>query len=556
MNTLQMKYFSLFFIFFIFGQSGFGQTAEDWYKKGVTSYEAKKFEDGIVFFTRAIENGHIPLKCAYYYRGNAKRDLGKTLEAIDDYDKAIKLDPDYTYAYNNRGVAKENLGKSQDAINDFDKVIQLNPNYAHAYYNRGIAKMTLNKSQDAIDDFDKAIQLRLADADVYCRRGASKQSLDKYQDAIDDYDKAIQLNPDDAFAYNNRGVSKQNLGKYQDAIDDYDKAIQLDPDYTEVYYSRGASKQNLGKYQDAIDDYDKAIQLNPDDTFAYNNRGYAYLQLKNYQKAIENWEMMKKVAKSDYIPYFNYIDEARAKLAALNEKPSLYIFIVGIENYTSCFARLNYSTDDAYYLQKYFISQKGMAIPDENIKLITDNKATKDNILYELKLHADKAKENDLFIFFFSGHGVEGHLVPYNNICNEKSSFIKHSDISNYLKKCKAKNKFLLFDSCNSSEKGAPKLEEQFNKDLKTSKGALSVLLSSSSDQSSLESDGAQHGYFTHFLIKGMEGEADENKNGIVTLGELSKYVTFEVQTGTNNSQIPQLIEGADENLPISIVKK
>ena len=62
-------------------------------------------------------------------------------------------------AYNNRGAAYYYLGQYQRAIEDYDKAIQLDPDYATAYYNRGGSYSDLAQYQRAIEGFDKAIQL-------------------------------------------------------------------------------------------------------------------------------------------------------------------------------------------------------------------------------------------------------------------------------------------------------------------------------------------------------------------------------------------------------------
>ena len=64
-------------------------------------------------------------------------------KAIKNFDKAIKLNPDYAEAYNNRGVAKGSLKKYVKAIEDFDHAIKLNPDYADAYCLRGFTKSSL-----------------------------------------------------------------------------------------------------------------------------------------------------------------------------------------------------------------------------------------------------------------------------------------------------------------------------------------------------------------------------------------------------------------------------
>ena len=103
----------------------------------------------------------------YFFRGNAKYELGLYHEAISDYDKAIRLKPDYAFAYNNRGLAKENLKQYAAAISDYDKAIRLKPDFAHAYLYRGLAKYRLGRTWEAKQDlwiaWDLAVQAGDAD---------------------------------------------------------------------------------------------------------------------------------------------------------------------------------------------------------------------------------------------------------------------------------------------------------------------------------------------------------------------------------------------------------
>ena len=89
-------------------------------------------------------------------RGNAKQDNKDYYGAINDYSKAIELNPDIAYYYDNRGNAKNYLKDYYGAINDYSKAIELNPDYAY-YSNRGIAKYNLNDIDGACKDLRKAI---------------------------------------------------------------------------------------------------------------------------------------------------------------------------------------------------------------------------------------------------------------------------------------------------------------------------------------------------------------------------------------------------------------
>ena len=105
-------------------------------------------------------------------------------EAIQDHDKAIKLNPKFASAYNNRGIVKTDLGRHEEAIKDFDKAIEINPKYTIAYNNRGFAKAKLEQYREAIKDYDKAIKINLSGAaETYYNKGISYLCLSKWEDA-------------------------------------------------------------------------------------------------------------------------------------------------------------------------------------------------------------------------------------------------------------------------------------------------------------------------------------------------------------------------------------
>ena len=148
-------------------------------------------------------------------------------EAIDAYDEAIRLKPDYAEAYNNRGNVKSDLNQHEEAIADHDKAIRLKPDLAEAYNNRGNAKSDLNRHEDAIADYDEAIQLKPDLTEAYYNRGNAKVGLGRYEDAIADYDKVIRLKPDYAAAYNNRAAANLSLGRKGEARRDFETALRL-----------------------------------------------------------------------------------------------------------------------------------------------------------------------------------------------------------------------------------------------------------------------------------------------------------------------------------------
>ena len=160
-----------------------------------------------------------------------------------------------------RGIAKSELGLYHEAISDYDKAIRLKPDYANAYYWRGHAKADLKQYTAAIADYTQAIRLDPDDANTYISRGHAKADLKQYTAAIADYDMAIRLDPADAYAYYKRGVAKADLKQYTAAIADYDTAIRLDPADANAYFFRGVAKALLGRTWEAKQDLWTAWEL-------------------------------------------------------------------------------------------------------------------------------------------------------------------------------------------------------------------------------------------------------------------------------------------------------
>ena len=260
--------------------------------QGLVKINSKKYKEAIKNYDKAIKINP-QFAEAYVNRGLAEAKLGQYKEAIQDYDKAIEINPQFAESYVNRVSVKAKLGQYKEAIKDCDKAIEINPELAEAYVNRGSIKAKLGQYKEAIQDYDKAIEINPELAETYGNRGNAKAKLGQYKEAIKDYDKAIEINPELAGAYVNRGNAKFKLEQYEEAIQDYDKAIEINPELAGAYVNRGNAKDGLEQYGEAIQDYDKAIEINPELAGAYVNRGSAKGGLEQYEEAIQDLKKAK-----------------------------------------------------------------------------------------------------------------------------------------------------------------------------------------------------------------------------------------------------------------------
>jgi tetratricopeptide (TPR) repeat protein len=165
--------------------------------------------------------------------------------------------------YIKQGKLKAKVGDFKGAIQDYSRAIKINPSLAESYTYRCGAHCEMGDYASALDDSNKAIMLNPDDAMAYTNRGGIQLTLGNYRAAIDDCTKAISIDPKTVLAYVNRGSAKGELGEYKEAIDDYTRVIQLAPAMTLAYVRRGNIKMCFGDYTGAAADWERAIELNP-----------------------------------------------------------------------------------------------------------------------------------------------------------------------------------------------------------------------------------------------------------------------------------------------------
>ena len=213
---------------------------------------------GITLATAFPNNATIPNILGAIYSG-----LGKLQEAIDSYNKAIELRPNFSIAYSNRGVALKDLKRHKEAITSYYKSIRLKPNHTDGYYNLGIILNILGRSEEAILCFDKASKCNPDHAETYSNLGNVLRRVGKTKKAIRNCKRAIELKPDFPEAHNNLGNALRDLGKIDEALKSYKLAIALGPNFSGVYVNFGQTLFRLEKLDQSMISYKRSLFLHP-----------------------------------------------------------------------------------------------------------------------------------------------------------------------------------------------------------------------------------------------------------------------------------------------------
>ncbi|WP_461255163.1 tetratricopeptide repeat protein [Treponema sp. R80B11-R83G3] len=147
-----------------------------------------------------------------------------------------------------KGTEYYKKGSYTEAISEFDKAIRLSPNYADAYNDRGNAYHYKKDYDRAIADYNEAIRLGPNDADAYYNRANVYYEKNDYDRAIADYNEAIRLDPNYMKAYYGRGNVYYVKKDYDRAITNYEAALRIDPKYANAKtWLENAKKAKAGK---------------------------------------------------------------------------------------------------------------------------------------------------------------------------------------------------------------------------------------------------------------------------------------------------------------------
>ncbi|HSW50309.1 MAG TPA: caspase family protein, partial [Bryobacteraceae bacterium] len=243
------------------------------------------------------------------------------------------------------------------------------------------------------------------------------------------------------------------------------------------------------------------------------------------------------------------VPAAAAPKPAAVQIPRSYALVIGIAKYKNLPEQhqLHYSERDAQEIYSILISPEGGNFRAENVRTLVGPKATLAGMRRELEEWLPSvAKEEDRVLVYFAGHGFvaggQAYLAPYDIVLDQiaKTAY-PMATLGSVFGKIKAKWKVLLTDSCHSGAVAPDSDVQTINRSLIDLSRSVFSLTASRDRERSFESPdwGGGHGIFTYYVVRGMEGEADENRNGIVTADELAEYVRRNVREATGGQQNP-----------------
>ena len=244
--------------------------------------------------------------------------------------------------------------------------------------------------------------------------------------------------------------------------------------------------------------------------------------------------------------------------------------VIGIDEYRDPgITKLRYASADAKAIHEFLVTRAGFK--RENTLLLLNRDATEANIRKALgEFLKQKALKEDEVLIYYAGHGTtepdsssEGglakYLVPYDADSESLySTAIPMSRFEEIFGRIQARKILLIQDTCFSGGSGTEArtflrkgisrsvaLTDRFLRDLSQREGRM-VLTAADANQVSQESHELRHGIFTYYLLRGLAGDADLDKDGAITVRELHLYLQRKVHEKSGGNQTPQLYNIGD----------
>jgi len=209
------------------------------------------------------------IKRASLYIQQCKDPVQDPLKAMDDFKKAVEIDPDNSDIYHHRGQVHLLTEQIDNAADDFKKAVDLNPEFPVAYvqklytdYRKATQKNDQELVKNVINLFKQAKEKFPSCVETYALFAQVLSDQSKFEQADELYQEALQVDPKNANLYVHRGlITLQWKGDIEKAVELITKSLDVDDKCEFAYETLGTIEVQRGHLKKAIELFEKAIPL-------------------------------------------------------------------------------------------------------------------------------------------------------------------------------------------------------------------------------------------------------------------------------------------------------
>ena len=232
---------------------------------------------------------------SHYELGVVYGQRGLDQLAMEQYQRAIDVKPEYSEALNNLGSLLLKAGRIVDAIACFEKALRYEPRLATAHWNIGFGRLQQGRADEAITHFEAAIALKPDYRAAHLELAAAWLAKGRVDDARRKLEALLQSAPNYAEAHNDLGCILLNQGQTGEAMRQFQQAVSLQPDYPEAQNSLAHILILQNRPDEAISRATELLKKHPNDAGGHYNLGSGLLAKQRIDDAIAEFRTALKL---------------------------------------------------------------------------------------------------------------------------------------------------------------------------------------------------------------------------------------------------------------------
>lgn len=334
----------------------------------------------------------------YFLKGKALNSLGKHREAINEFNRAIKLSKEdkddlvydialsfiqvdkvktaikylqLAYEINelnllviyDLAVCYERIDNIEKSIFYYQKFLDIDPFAENIWFNLGLLYSSIDEYDKALKAYDYSIAISPANVSVYFSKAETLIGNKNYKDAISVYNDLLEIDNENAQAYCFLGDCYKKLCEYKRALKNYNKAIKIDNDNPDAWYGIGIVLCSLKRYHNSINNLKKAIKIEPNNPEYWFMLGEVYSKMKVHSRSARAYAKTLELDPSNYRCWLAYAKVYYNK-NKINDAISIlkeaYQYNNNVSTINYQLAAYHIDNDQPYLAYKYF--EKGLSL--------------------------------------------------------------------------------------------------------------------------------------------------------------------------------------------------
>ena len=269
--------------------------AEYHYNLGTIHAEKQEWSAAIQQYQKAITIDPQMVK-AHLNLGRALSQLGDKQQSTEAWLKAATLENQALSASEYVELAQNlaSWGKVDSAVSCYRRATERQPDLAVAYLGWGELLVQEKLGEEAIACYLQGLKY-VQDGELYYRLGCLYRAKEEWTKATLCYQKANNYSPENSAAYHELGEVLSQQEQWHEAIAAYRQAVKLNPEFSWSYNNLGYALIQLGQWSEAIPVYHEAIRLNPEFPWSYHNLAEAYSKENRWNEAVDFFQRAAKI---------------------------------------------------------------------------------------------------------------------------------------------------------------------------------------------------------------------------------------------------------------------